>query len=232
MRNSVKIGLMGATAVMIALSATMPAMAKGRMGMQFDKLDINADGFVDKAELIAARDARFDAMDADKDGAVTQEEMDAHRKAMREEMRAARSEAGDKEAGGKREPSPEAKAELFKKLDTDGNGSLSPEEFDAAMKMRHDGMGEHGKKHHGDKRGGKDGHKEGRKGGDKNGRGGDRHGNMMAKLDANKDGKVTKDELGTEMADRMMSHMDTDKDGRISKAEAEAAHDKWSKKSK
>lgn len=215
MKKSAKIGLMGATAIMIALTATMPAMAKGRMGMQFDKLDINADGFVDKAELIAARDARFDAMDADKDGAVTQEEMDAHRKAMHEQMRAARSD-GD----GKSDAKPEDKAELFKKLDTDGNGSLSPEEFDAAMKMRHDRMGEHGKKGHGGKGGDKDGHH------------GDRHGKMMDKMDANKDGKVTKDELGTEMTDRMLSHMDTDKDGRISKAEAEAAHGKWSKKSK
>ncbi|MBR9864477.1 MAG: calcium sensor EFh [Rhodobacteraceae bacterium] len=203
MKNPVKFGLMGATALMIALSATTPTMAKPRGGMQFDQLDTNSDGFVDKAELIAARDARFDAMDADKDGAVTKEEAEAHRKAMREEMKAQHAKDGKekKEAGKERKERGEKRADrgqMFDKMDTDNNGSLSKEEFEAAQK------------HHG-KRDGRKAHR------------GDR---MMAKMDANKDGKITRDELGTDMADRMIKHLDTDGDGKISKAEAEAKRGK------
>ncbi|GGA08681.1 hypothetical protein GCM10011498_05750 [Amylibacter cionae] len=194
---------MGATALMIALSATTPTMAKPRGGMQFERLDLNSDGFVDRAELIAARDARFDAMDADKDGAVTKEEAQAHRKAMRAEMKAERTESGKDKKEGKegRKDWGEKRADrgqMFDKLDTDNNGSLSKEEFEAAQM------------HHG-KRDGRKAHR------------GDR---MMAKMDANKDGKITRDELGTKMADRMIKHLDTDGDGKISKAEAEAGHGK------
>lgn len=196
MKNPVKFGLMGATALMIALSATTPAMAKPRGGLQFETLDINSDGFIDKAELIAARDARFDAMDADKDGAVTKEEAEAHRKAMRAEMKAKHVESGkDKK---ERSDKSDARGDMFDKLDADNNGSLSKEEFEAAQ--RHHGKKEGRKAHRGDR--------------------------MMAKMDANKDGKVTRDELGTEMAERMIKHLDTDGDGKISKAEAEAAHGK------
>ena len=50
-------------------------------------------------------------------------------------------------------------------------------------------------------------------------------------MDANKDGKITKDELGGGFGEKMLNHLDTDGDGRISKTEAESRHGKWRKHS-
>ena len=122
-------------------------------------------------------------MDANGDGALTADEISNHR--------------ADKMAkyakSGKRG---EAR---FKKLDTDGNGTLSKEEFDAGMS-----------KHHA-KRFQK------------------RQARMMEHLDANKDGKITQDEMGTHLQDRMMARLDADGDGRISKKEMKSMRGKWRK---
>lgn len=52
---------------------------------------------------------------------------------------------------------------------------------------------------------------------------------MFEKHDANKDGKLTKDEM-PERASKMFDRVDQDKDGAITKAEAEAAKEKFKKK--
>ena len=108
-------------AAVVALATSVPVIAKNRMGAHFEQMDTNGDGYLDKAELKAAREARFTAMDANGDGALTADEISNHR--------------ADKMAkyakSGKRG---EAR---FKKLDTDGNGTLSKEEFDAGMSKHH-----------------------------------------------------------------------------------------------
>jgi Ca2+-binding EF-hand superfamily protein len=98
--------------------------------------------------------------------------------------------------------------QVFKDLDTDGNGVLSEAEFDAGMDKRAERFKEH-----------------------REGRGKDRQARMMAHMDANKDGKITKDELGGGFGEKMLNHLDTDGDGRISKSEAESGHGKWRKHS-
>lgn len=52
---------------------------------------------------------------------------------------------------------------------------------------------------------------------------------MFEKHDANKDGKLTKDEM-PEKALRMFDRVDQNKDGAVTKAEAEAAQEKFQKK--
>jgi len=59
MKTTVKIALLGVTATAIALGAAAPTIAKGKHGMMFERLDTNADGFIDQAEITAARDTRF-----------------------------------------------------------------------------------------------------------------------------------------------------------------------------
>lgn len=182
MKNSTKFSLSVAAAAVVAVGVSVPGIAKSRMGLEFEKIDTNSDGYLDAAELKAARDARFDAMDTNKDGAVSVAEIAAHRGAMK----------------GKHGKKSE---KMFKRMDTDGNGSISPEELEAGMgKWR-------GKKAKA------------------------RHGRMMEHMDANNDGKLTKDEMGNHMSERMMSRLDTDGDGRISKAEAEKMRKKWRKHS-
>lgn len=188
MKNSTKLMFSVAAAAVVAMGVSVPVIAKSRMGMMFEKVDTNGDGYLDAAELSAARDARFDALDTNNDGVVTREEIAAHRGKMKAEH-------------GKSGKSGKMAEKAFKRMDTDGNGSISQEELEAGMKKRHGKRAEA------------------------------RQGRMMEHMDANNDGKLTKEEMGSHMSDRMMSRLDADGDGRISKAEAEKMHSKWRKKS-
>lgn len=49
MKTSAKIGLLSATATAIALAVSVPVIAKGKDGARFEKMDTNADGFIDQA---------------------------------------------------------------------------------------------------------------------------------------------------------------------------------------
>ena len=59
MKTPLKIALLSATATAIALAVSVPVIAKGKGGARFEKMDTTADGFIDQAEITAARDARF-----------------------------------------------------------------------------------------------------------------------------------------------------------------------------
>jgi hypothetical protein len=149
----------------------------------FDKLDQNKDGVVTAQEFEAHALARFDEGDANKDGKLTPEERKAqHERRMREHF-ADRDENGDGVLD--REELDRMPEEVFKRLDTDNSGTLTPEElragfanFKAKHKGKHPGPGpdfesrvisrdEVAKKAR----------------------------EHMQKLDANGDGKLTKDEL-------------------------------------
>jgi len=54
---------------------------------------------------------------------------------------------------------------------------------------------------------------------------------MMERLDANKDGKIQKDEMGGDRMAKMMDRLDADGDGRISKDEAKKMRGKRKKPS-
>jgi len=89
---------------------------RGSGGHPFMGADADKDGRISKAEAMAAAAARFERMDANKDGFVDQTD----RAATAEKRRQA----------------------WFKKVDTDGDGKLSPAELDAAKAARsHRGPG-------------------------------------------------------------------------------------------
>ena len=123
---------------------------------------------------------------------------------------------------------PEARAKMantmFDKIDTNKNGSLSRAEFvehHRTMSMNHGDMGHHGKdgkKHDGMKHEGADHHAM-----DHAGRAPSAAGSTFAKLDGNRDGKLSKGEMAKHPMAAHFAMLDTDKNGYLSPKEA-AAH--------
>jgi len=152
----------------------------------FEKLDANADGVVTTAELQSRVLERWTKSDTNQDGKVTADEMKAQFVAFKQERFTKRDANGN----GVLERSevqrmPEG---MFSKLDTDKSGTLSPAELTSAH-MKRGGKGPRGefKGLPGDAD--KDGavtKAEATAGVAK----------MAARIDANGDGTLTKDELG------------------------------------
>lgn len=97
--------------------ATATAQTPGRTSPaeRFAAVDTNGDGAISRAEMETRRLEQFAKIDANSDGALTQAEMDAaaeQRKAERETRRTERMAA------------------RFSEADTDGNGTLSIDEFE------------------------------------------------------------------------------------------------------
>jgi Ca2+-binding EF-hand superfamily protein len=154
---------------------------RGRGGMMA-LADANKDGKISKAEMTAAADARFARMDADKDGQLTPKDRDLKR-----------SERLDAR---------------FAALDTDRNGQISKAEFAAGHQARADKRAE---------RGGP----EGRRWGGRHHRGPGGFGPMAG---AGKDGTVTKAQFlagATERFDRL----DANKDGFVTADEMKTARE-------
>ncbi len=146
-----------------------------------------------RAEVQAKVQEHFAKVDANKDGAITQAEFDAHRAAMKAEWQGKRAER---------------RAEMFGKLDIDKNGQLSQAEFNAPRPDR--GEGEH-----------RGGHRRGHHMGGMAMMGG-KGGDWFARLDANKDGKVTLAEASAKSLE-MFDKADTNKDGTVTPEERKAA---------
>lgn len=107
----------GLAASALAVSAIAAPGGKGR---GFDRMDANGDGKVTADELNERHEALIEAADADGDGAVTEAEMQAFHQAKRAEWRA------------KNNP------------DTNGDGLVSRQEFQAASDKRFDRMDKNG----------------------------------------------------------------------------------------
>ena len=109
---------------------------KDKQRFRFKDCDTNKDGVVTYEEYQACfpkgSKENFTTMDADKDGKITQEELTAWRESKRKEFDEKRKER---------------RAELFKKCDKDGNGSLSLEEFTECTPPKPDPSKGQGKKH-------------------------------------------------------------------------------------
>ena len=147
-----------------------------------------------RAEVQAKVQEHFAKVDANKDGTITQAEFDAHRTAMKAEWEAKRAER---------------RAEMFAKLDADKNGQLSKAEY-SAPHDRSEGKGEH-----------RGGHMRGHRG-MMMGMGGMGGGNWFARIDADKDGKVTLAEASAK-ALAMFDKADANKDGTVTPEERKAA---------
>lgn len=169
-----------ALATMTVSLAAMPALASetardGARGeargaaMMFDRLDADGDGVITRAEIEAARLARAAEMDADGDGTITREEFvawHAARAAERAERRAGRM--FDRVAGPDAEGiAPEQMLRegridrMFARLDTDGDGAISREEFEAGAARMRDRRGEMRERHRGEGQGMRHGQRHG-----------------------------------------------------------------------
>lgn len=180
------------------LAIAQPA-ARDPGGFGLLALDGNADGKVERAEVLAAHRAHFDKIDTNRDGQATPEEL----KAFHEQERAARTQ--------------EMATRRFAELDKDGNGQVSKTEFTAAIQA---GPGKPGM----DQADGRGPDREFRARGpgpEWHGRGPDGKGQPGLRGDANSDGKVSFAEFsarGVEAFDRA----DANKDGVVTIAELQA----------
>ncbi|WP_299830764.1 EF-hand domain-containing protein [uncultured Roseobacter sp.] len=139
MKNTVFTGLIAATAIAVAGGAVYARGGHHGAPIDFETLDSNSDGQITKEEMQARGAARMASADTDGDGFLTKEELEA---AGAERARAFASrmiERLDANADGKlsaeemQKPDRAERAERrFDRVDTDGNGTISEAEFDAA----------------------------------------------------------------------------------------------------
>ncbi len=194
-----------AAASLTALAGVAIAQPAGRGpegGFGLLALDANADGKVERAEVLAAQKTRFDAIDANRDGQAVAEEF----KAFHEQART----AGMQEMASRR----------FAELDKDGNGQISKTEFTAGMQAGPD-RGGPGKAD--ERRGpGREVRMHGPgPGPGRHGRRPDQNGQPALRGDANSDGKVSLAEFSSHAVEAF-DRADANKDGSVTIAELQA----------
>jgi Ca2+-binding EF-hand superfamily protein len=150
-----------------------------------------------RADMLAQTAKRFAALDANKDGVVTQAEVDQAHAAMQARRAEQRKQRMD---------------ERFTRLDTNKDGQLSKAEYDAAFTRPTDGARTADAKGRPPMRFHRGRFAKGTAAG----------GGLIARLDANKDGKVTLAEFQAGPI-AMFDRIDTNKDGTITAAERQAA---------
>jgi Ca2+-binding EF-hand superfamily protein len=185
--------------VAIAGQTAAPAAKGGRM-MQPD-----ANGEVTRSEFLARAGARFDARDTNKDGTISGDELMGRDGKVRPNARPITRAAAMARA-----------AAMFDRLDTNKDGELDATERQAMldrMGSRRPGGGE-----------GPDGAVPSPPAAPDgpHAMNGGHHGKMLAKLDTNHDGKISRDEMRAE-ADKRFAKLDTNKDGFVDATELAAA---------
>jgi Ca2+-binding EF-hand superfamily protein len=142
-----------------AAAAAAPEPAPLRAAIMFWLLDRNGDGVIDRAEIEALRAAAFDALDQNHDGILTKDEVSAALAAARARVaeRGANAIKNGPGAGADREQriltrlgvdnaTGVAKQDflsrnprLFARVDTNGDGKISKDEFAAMAGAGHGG---------------------------------------------------------------------------------------------
>ncbi|KQN28413.1 hypothetical protein ASF00_11250 [Sphingomonas sp. Leaf34] len=123
--------LFAASAIASAAGAAQinPAPATPRPPI---RQDANRDGVGTRAEAIAQADARFAQMDTDRDGRVTAGEMRAYRAARHDRMVASGRDVPIPPPGGSKHDG------MGRRMDPNGDGSVTREEFEARALKRFD----------------------------------------------------------------------------------------------
>lgn len=159
MNTLAKTTIIGATVIALMGSVSIANAKQGEgkgkgQRISFEQLDTDGDGFITKADLQAAHEARFAKNDTDGDGFLSAEELEARTEKMgkrkgggegqsdRKKARMMRymDENGDGKIALSEIPT-DRMERMIDKLDTDEDGKVSKEEFEARKK----GMGK-GKK--------------------------------------------------------------------------------------
>lgn len=137
--------------------------AKPRGGMErerpsFTELDTNSDGVLSQEELQAPMQERFAAADTNGDGALSAEELAEAAQTRRAERMVQRLDQNDdgliqaeEMMAGRGDRSP------MERIDVDGNGEISEEEFADAQERHGDRGDRRGKRGHGHGHGDRDG---------------------------------------------------------------------------
>ena len=200
------------SAAAMLMAGGIAIAAPGDRGM---RADTDGDGAVSRAELTASLEQRFARMDVNGDGQISS----ADREARQAERFAKKDTNGDGELSPAEIEAARAahKAQRFARMDKDGNGKLSQEEAQAM----------HGKRGGKAMRGGKSMHE---------GMRGHRSGHgmmMMQQADTNGDQQISKAEF-TAAALARFDKDDANKDGKVTREERQAAHktmrDEWKKR--
>lgn len=203
-----------AAAVPVAALAETPASRKDqRVTRIFDRLDLNKDGKITRAELKEYREAQFKTADADGNGAINSIEMAAFVKARMTERLNARFTALDTDKNGKitLDEMRSGKAKRARKarrgggrwggrkgrygfwrMDRDGDGAISKEEFTRVAQRR--------------------GHR--------------RVAYRFVRYDDNRNGLISKEEF-VEAPTRLFRRFDANDDGVVTREEAQTAMAKF-----
>ncbi|MEX1035324.1 MAG: EF-hand domain-containing protein [Sneathiella sp.] len=144
MKRKIIIGtLVAVLAVPVLAIAATDGEGKGpHKGGMFEHLDTNKDGEISFEEMTVKSTERFSKLDKDGSGTVSIEEMTVRRKEFFDKLDKDKSGAISKEeAKAFRESMHESRKErhstrLLEILDTDGNGTVSSDEFAAASSQR------------------------------------------------------------------------------------------------
>lgn len=129
MRKTVLTLMLAASAITSAASAQTPTTPRPPM-----RQDANQDGVATRAEAIAQADARFAQMDTDHDGRITAGEMRAYREALHDRVVASGRDVPVPPPGGRKHDG------TGRRMDPNGDGSVTREEFEARALKRFDRM--------------------------------------------------------------------------------------------
>jgi Ca2+-binding EF-hand superfamily protein len=145
MKNTV---LMTTLALSIAAGTAYAAGSEKHRGghgprINFEEVDTNKDGKLTESELMAHAKTRFDQADADKDGMISEDELRARiaaEMAERTERRVQhimeRHDANSDGQLSQDEMKPQYAGKMMKRADTDGDGAISKDEFEAFKDRR------------------------------------------------------------------------------------------------